>query len=266
MTFLRQPLICLLLAVLLIGAQSFAAEPPKPVPLASSSPSSSVLPAGFAGWQVQGAIDKSDDPSAADAAHAPGLQEYGFVRLGSAAYARDDGRHLTIKAAVFEDATDAYGAFTYYLTDDMREDTIGGGAANLNNRVLFYQGNVLVDAVFDRMSVMSAAQLRELAGLLPQAEGNKGNPPSLQTYLPKHAFQKSFDRKTTKYILGPVALNRVGSPLPASLVDFKSGAEVVIGKYEAAAGDATLMLIMYPTPQIALERVRQIDASHQIDR
>ena len=264
MTFLRQPLICLLLACLLIGAQSFAAEPPKPVPLASSSPSSSVLPAGFAGWQVQGAIDKSDDPSAADAANAPVLKEYGFVRLEKAAYARDDGRHLTIKAAVFEDATDAYGAFTYYLTDDMREDTIGGGAANLNNRVLFYQGNVLVDAVFDRMSVMSAAQLRELAGLLPQAEGNKGNPPSLQTYLPKHAFQKSFDRKTTKYILGPVALNRVGSPLPASLVDFKSGAEVVIGKYEAAAGDATLMLIMYPTPQIALERLRQIDASHQI--
>jgi len=264
MTVLRQPLICLLLACFLIGAQSFAAEPPKPVPLASSSASSSVLPDAFAGWQVKGAIDKSDDPSAADATNAPVLKEYGFVRLEKAAYTRNDGRNLTIKAAVFEDATEAYGAFTYYLTDDMREDTIGGGAANLNNRVLFYQGNVLVDAVFDRMSVMSAAQLRELAGLLPQADGNKGNPPSLQTYLPKQAFQKSFDKRTTKYILGPVALNRVGSPLPASLVDFKAGAEIVLGKYEAAAGDATLMLIMYPTPQIALERLRQIDASHQI--
>jgi hypothetical protein len=46
------------------------------------------------------------------------------------------------------------------------------------------------------------------------------------------------------------------------MVDFKSGAEVVIGKYAAAAGDATLMLIEYPTPQIASERLRQIDASH----
>jgi hypothetical protein len=165
---------------------------------------------------------------------------------------------------VFEDASGAYGAFTYYLSDDMRAETIGGGGANLNNRVLFYQGNVLVDAVFDRMSVMSASQLRQLAGLLPQAEGNKGNPPSLQTYLPKRAFQKDFDKKTTKYILGPVGLNRVGSPLPAAMVDFKSGAEVAIGKYEAAAGDATLMLIEYPTPQIAAERLRQIDASHQI--
>jgi len=37
---------------------------------------------------------------------------------------------------------------------------------------------------------------------------------------------------------------------------------VVIGKYAAAAGDATLMLIEYPTPQIASERLRQIDSSH----
>jgi hypothetical protein len=249
----------------LFCAETFAAAPPaqaavSPTPV-SSTP---VLPTEFAGWQVKGDVARSDDPSSADAANAPVLKEYGFVRLEKAAYTRDDGRNLTIRAAVFEDASGAYGAFTYYLSHDMRAETIGGGGANLNNRVLFYQGNVLVDAVFDRMSVMSASQLRQLAGLLPQAEGNKGNPPSLQTYLPKRAFQKDFDKKTTKYILGPVGLNRVGSPLPAAMVDFKSGAEVAIGKYEAAAGDATLMLIEYPTPQIAAERLRQIDASHQI--
>jgi hypothetical protein len=249
----------------LFCAETVAAGPPaqsaaSPTPVASTP----VLPTEFAGWQVKGDVASSDDPSSADAANAPVLKEYGFVRLEKAAYTRDDGRNLTIRAAVFEDASGAYGAFTYYLSDDMRAETIGGGGANLNNRVLFYQGNVLVDAVFDRMSVMSASQLRQLAGLLPQAEGNKGNPPSLQTYLPKRAFQKDFDKKTTKYILGPVALNRVGSPLPAAMVDFKSGAEVAIGKYEAAAGDATLMLIEYPTPQIAAERLRQIDASHQI--
>ena len=213
---------------------------------------------------MKGDAARSGDPASADAANSSVLKEYGFVRLEKAAFTRDDGRNLTIKAAVFEDASGAYGAFTYYVSDEMREETIGADGAYLNNRVLFYQGNVLVDAVFDRMSVMSAAQLRELAGLLPQAVGNKGNPPSLQTYLPKRVFQKNFEKNTTKYILGPVALNRVGSPLPASMVDFASGAEVVMGKYAAAAGDVTLMLIEYPTPQIATERLRQIDASHQV--
>jgi len=217
---------------------------------------------------VKGAVAKSADPGVADEVNAPVLKEYGFQRLEKAGYTRDDGRNLAIKAAVFADASGAYGAFTYYYSDEMGEETIGQQAAFLNNRVLFYQGNVLVDAVFDRMSVMSAAQLRELAGLLPQAEGNKGNLPALPTYLPKRALgknpEKNLEKNTTKYILGPVTLDRVGSPLPGSMVDFKSGAEVVMGKYAAAAGDATLMLIEYPTPQIAAERLRQIDASHQV--
>ncbi|HKM47231.1 MAG TPA: DUF6599 family protein [Terriglobales bacterium] len=234
--------------IFLLCAAAFAAEPPAPV-----------LPTEFAGWQVKGAVARSDDPAVADAANAPVLKEYGFQRLEKAAYTRDDGRNLVVKAAVFADASGAYGAFTFYYSAEMGEENIGGRAAFLNNRVLFYQGNVLVDAVFDKMSVMSASQLRVLAGLLPQSEGNKGNPPSLPGYLPKRALQAN----TTKYILGPVTLDRVGSPLPVSLVDFKAGAEVVMGRYAATVGNATLMLIEYPTPQIAAERQRQIDASHQ---
>jgi hypothetical protein len=212
---------------------------------------------------MKGEVARSDDPSAADAANEPVLREYGFERLEKASYTRDDGRNLVIKAAVFADASGAYGAFTYYYSEEMGQETIGGQAAFLNNRVLFYQGNVLVDALFDRTSVMSASQLRQLAGLLPQPADNKDKLPSLPTRLPKGA-DKNLEKNTTKYILGPVALDRVRSPLPTGMVDFKSGAEVVMARYAATAGDATLMLVEYPTPQIAAERLRQIDASHQI--
>jgi hypothetical protein len=235
-----------------------SAVPSKPV---ASAP---VLPTEFAGWQLKGTIAKSDDPSIADPTDAPVLKEYGFQRLEKASYTRDDGRNLTIKAAVFADASGAYGAFTYYQSPEMADETIGGQGASSNNRVLFYQANVLVDAVFDRVSVMSAAQLRQLAGLLPQAEDSKRNPPSLPMYLPKASNERHPERNTTKYILGPVGLDRVGSPLPASMVDFSAGAEVVMSRYEAKAGDSTLMLIEYPTPQIAADRLRQIDASHHI--
>lgn len=230
-----------------IGVASAAASPPSPV-----------LPAAFAGWQVKGAISKGDDPSFADEVNAPVLREYGFERLEKATYTRDDGRQLAIKAAVFSDASGAYGAFTFYKTPLMLNEKIGGQASSLNNRVFFYQGNILVDAVFDKLSAMSAAELRELAGMLPQPPGNSGNPPPLPTYLPRQSYQKN----TAKYILGPITLDRVGSPLPSSAVDFKSGAEVVIAKYDATAGDATLMLISYPTPQLASEKLRQIDAAH----
>jgi hypothetical protein len=107
---------------------------------------------------------------------------------------------------------------------------------------------------------MSAAELRELAGLLPRPSGSAGRLPPLKNYLPIQGYEKN----TTKYILGPVALDRMGAPLPASTVDFKSGAEVILAQYSAAAGDSTLMLVEYPTPQIAAEKLRQIDAAHQV--
>ena len=38
----------------------------------------------------------------------------------------------------------------------------------MNERVLFFRGNILVDAVFSRLNAMSAAELRTLASALPR--------------------------------------------------------------------------------------------------
>jgi len=245
----------ILVVLFFLRALSLADQPP-----AVSAPP--VLPLQFAGWQVKDAVTRSADPSAADPTNAPVLKEYGFQRFEKASYTRDDARTLDIKAAVFDDASGAYGAFTYYKIPEMLNEKIGGQASSLNNRVLFYQGNILIDAVFDKLSVMSAAELRELAGLLPQPPPNARNLPPLPIYLPRESYKKN----TAKYIMGPVTLDRIGSPLPTPMVDFKSGAEVVIGKYAANAGEATLMLISYPTPQIAIEKLHEIDAAHQVSQ
>ena len=58
--------------------------------------------------------------------------------------------------------------YTFYLQSEMKPERVGDQAAWLaspaGQRVLFYRGAVLVDAIFSRQSAMSAAQLRELAG------------------------------------------------------------------------------------------------------
>lgn len=208
---------------------------------------------------MQGAAQTSVDPAAADAANPEVLKEYGFTDFASATFARDDGRKLAIRAARFADASGAYGAFTYYKQPEMLNEKIGDQASSLNNRILFYRGSVLVDAVFDKLSVMSAAELRELAGDLPLPQGGARNLPSLPTYLPKPGYVKN----TAKYVMGPMTLNKLGSPLPMELVDFAAGAEVVVGTYHGSGGEGTLMLISYPTPQIATEHLRRIEAAHQ---
>jgi hypothetical protein len=221
-------------------------------------PTTSVLPKQFGGWQTSGPSRTSNDPAVADPVNAAVLKEYGFSGFESATYTRDDGRKLTLKVARFEDASGAYGAYTYYKTPPMLIEKIGDGAASLNERVLFYRGNILVDAVFQKLSAMSAAELREMADGLPLPSGNTRNLPGLPAYLPTQSYVKN----SAKYVVGPAALQNLDAPIPSELVDFSAGAEVVVGNYNSSGGEATLTLIAYPTPQIAAEHLRRIEAAH----
>ena len=241
------------LVLTLLSAAAFAGEG------ARATPAPALLPPQFSGWQISGSPRTSPDPAIADPANAALLKEYGFTDFESATYTRDDGRKLTLKAARFADATGSYGAFTYYKLPQMLKETIPDQAASLNERVLFYRGNILVDVAFEKLSAMSAAELRELSQALPLPAGNTRNLPSLPAYLPKLGYVKN----TAKYVVGPAGLEKIGSPLPAQLVDFNVGSEVALGTYQTSDGQATLILISYPTPQIAADHLRQIDAARQ---
>lgn len=228
---------------------------------APSSPADNpaFLPSAFGGWQLMKPAQTSRDPAVADPVDGAVLKEYGFTGFESATYTRDDGRTLKIKAAKFQDASGAYGAFTFYKSPQMLNEKIGDQGYSLNERILFYRGNILVDAVFQRLSAMSAAELRELADDLPRPPGTSANLPGLPAYLPRVSYVKN----TARYIVGPLALEKDGAPIPARYVDFSKGAEVVLGDYSLSGSPARLMLISYPTPQIAAAQLKQIESAQQ---
>jgi hypothetical protein len=209
-----------------------------------------LLPAQFAGWIKQAPSQTGRDPGMADATQPTLLLEYGFTDFESATYVRDQ-RSIQVRAARFRDTSGAYGAFTFFKDPRMLYEDIGNQAGAAGEHVLFYRGNVLVNVMLDKVTMMTAAELRELAAALPQPSGSHAtSPPSLPTYLP----QRSYVRNSARYVVGPVGLAAVEAPLPAGLVDFSLGPEVVLGKYQTISGEATMMLISYPTPQIAGQR------------
>jgi hypothetical protein len=231
---------------------AFAAAP------AMDSPAPPILPKQFAGWQIQGTAQASKDAGAADPTNAALLKEYGFTDFESATYKSDDGRTLKIRAARFADASGAFGAYSFYLQPEMAREEIGDQGASVDQRVLFYRGHIVVEAVFSQLSPMSPAGLRELAGMLPRPGGNAGNLPPILAFMPHHGYEAN----TEKYAEGPLGLGAIASPLPAELVDFSANPEVVLGQYSTPGGGATLMLIEYPTPALAAEHLRRIDAAH----
>ncbi len=209
---------------------------------------------------MQSSIEKSTDAAAADPTNAAVLKEYRFTDLASSTYTRDDGRTLKVRAARFADASGAFGAYTFYLQPEMTKEQIGDQGASLGQRVLFYRGNVLVDAQFSKESAMSGAELRELAGALPRPNGNAANLPTFIEFMPRRGYVAN----TQKYVMGPAALGALAPPVSPDLVDFNASSEVSLARYDTSSGEATLMLISYPTPQLAAEHLRRIDAAHQM--
>jgi len=246
-----------LLILLLVSAAplALAAGGPK----AGNAAGAPVLPASFNGWQKNAATAKiSSDPAVADPADAAVLKEYGFAGVELASYTRDD-RNMQIKAARFNDASGAYGAFTYYGKAQMQSEKIGDEAVSFNTRVLFYRSNLLVDVTLDRVTAMSAADLRALAELLPRVRGNLAVLPTLPLNLPRQSLMQH----TGRYIMGPVTLERLGVPVPPSLVDFTRSPELAFANYRTTYGEANVTLLAYPTPQIAVERLNAIQAAEK---
>jgi len=223
--------------------------PPVPKPL---------LPEAFAGWLANEAPKKVTDPAQADPANAAALKEYDFTDASIADYKRS-GETLSLRALRFHDASGAFGAYSFYRQNGWPKEEIGAGATSNHNRVLFWVGNVVIDANFSQISPMSGSELRELAGQLPKPEGGEALPPPILANLPQTNLPLAkLDGQTTHYALGPASYAGSGGVLPPELVGFDRGAEALTANYTMRSGAATLTLIDYPTPQMAAAQESKI--------
>ena len=235
------PCVALLLSIFIVSTFSFA----------QTKAPAAILPETFVGWELSGAPRIGTDPQKIDSASASVLKEDRFTDYEMATYKHDD-RTLTVKAARFADAEGSYAAFTFYRQPIMQVEDVGTLGASLNERVLFFKGNILVDVQFDHVTGMSGAQLRELAAHLPEATGAIGELPTLPTHLPK----KQLVPQTARYLIGPAAYSALNINLSLELIDFSKSPQVIWARVNGEApGSAELILVAYPTPHIAIDKL-----------
>jgi hypothetical protein len=251
-------------AALVSGAGAAQAQSTAAIPSKAAAPQGvahltlppvpkALLPEALAGWVAEETPKPLTDAAQADPANAAALNEYGYV-TGMAANYKREGETLSLRALSFHDATGAYGAYSFYRQNGWPKEEIGTGGTSNHNRVLFWVGTTLVDATFSRIGPMSASELRELASQLPQPEGGKALAPPLLANLP----QGSLEKQSTHYALGPAGYAGAGGVLPPEVVGFERGAEVVTANYSLRSNSATLTIIDYPTPQMAMAQETRI--------
>lgn len=235
-----------------LSAQGKAPAPSRQQAVTVSVPRP-LLPKVFDGWVATQPPTSIADPAQADSANATALKEYGLTGGMMADYKRDN-ETLAVKALRFADVSGAYGAYSFFRGNNWPKEEIGAGAASDHNRVLLWKGTTVVDATFSHVTPESASELRDLAAALPAIQGTKALTPPLLFVLPKHALQP----QTTHYAQGPASYVGSGGVLPPQLIGFDRDAETVTANYSLPSGPATLTLIDYPTPQIAMAQEKLI--------
>ena len=182
------------------------------------------------------------------------LREYGAQRAERAAYFKYDGGDTGWGVTVYEmkDRSGAYGAFSLIRGEFGRPVKLGEAGYWGRNAHTFYQSNYLV-RVFATDD--DTEELARLADYLRVQAGPQASLPTLPGYLPREGFIAGSDR----YLLGPIALAEVAPLAPGDWAGFAYGAEAEAGRYRLGRSEATLLLLSYPTPQIAGARLRDFE-------
>lgn len=222
----------------------------------ASPTAGTLLPDHFGAW--------TSSPSAQVAASEPAfslvnankaaLEEDGPQRSATATYT-SGGHTLRVEAAEFADYSGAWSAYTMLrpLGTPDRKD-LGSNDAVADDAVLFVSGATVVVAY--PVTLADVKGLQALVGALPKVHGSRAVGPVLPFLLP----MKDLVPGTMRYALGGATYAAQGGVLPAGSVGWDKSAEVLTAEYKNTAGDETLTLLIYPTPQIATAHLKSAHA------
>jgi hypothetical protein len=220
-------------------------------------PPAPLLPATLGKLKRVAEGDSGDGLGALDPADATALKEDGLKRFARSDYAADaqhGAPQATVTAYKFMDASGAIAAYDYFKKPGMRPEKLGDDAVSDGNELLLRSGVNVVRANFNAGHEAMNALTKELIAGLPKVGGAAGLAPLLPTLLPA----KGLDADSVRYALGPTGYQAMGGVLPPDVVGFDKSAETVTAKYKSGG---VLTLLLYPTPQIAGDHGRAIQAT-----
>jgi hypothetical protein len=176
------------------------------------------------------------------------LKEAGLVSTNTKTYHAGGNRTIPVTLYTFKDSSGAYEAYAFLNGVFSRADT---------NHTLLVNGNLVLHIP---VLPWSSTEIRPVEKWLASASDHVASPP-IATYLPGENRYPISER----YALGKVgfqeAAKETGSDEVGKLADvagFESHAEAMFAKYKDRKDEATLLLIEYPTPQLAELHMRHL--------
>lgn len=233
-----------------------------------------VLPSSVGSWMASGTSTQVPaqqiDQLASDRAEI--LREYGITSGERREYTSGNDK-ITVTLYRMVDPSAAFGAFTFLRDSDMALPapiTAASYAAGKRGHELLVVGNLVLNVNAGKAQ-MGSDDLNALAKSVATGADRRPYPP-IATFLPHEGLIPGSER----YVLGPLALAHVFPAAPANQTDwagFGSSAEAVVGRYRFSdkasggqqSGEGVLLLILYPTQQLAADRYNELGKSFALN-
>lgn len=244
---MRKP--CLFIAALLLALAA------APRASAQQKLAGRVFPQHFGSWTANCG---GDEAVVAPFAGFAGVQkEAGLAGVDFCDYVSGSNK-IHVHLDQYRDPSSAYEVYTSLLTMDMHPSTVWGPSAINKDHLYMMIGNTILDV---RGSENASAGDLTLLGKAVQAHVDRTPLPPIRTYLPQGLMDGS-----QRYALGPAGFQGAFSSLKrdefasmANEVGFASGAEAMIAEYRRGNDSAGLLLLEYPTPQLAEQHLHHLE-------
>jgi hypothetical protein len=231
---MRRQFFCACLFALL-SAANISAQQRKPAP-------QPVLPDAFSSWHSANCDVDLQVPALSGEA---GQRDFRRCQFTSGKLS------ATIWGGRYRDPSSAYEVYTSLLRPTMSPSTVGRFTAVDDKGLLILVGDIVVGV--EQPQNVSTKDLQELASIVA-TRADKTPLPPIRDYLPKDDLVNA----TQRYALGPAAFRAAaeaaGKLEIAALTDaagFATGAEAMLAQYRKGRDAGVLLLIDYPTPQLA---------------
>jgi len=213
------------------------------------------LPPQFAAWSGRPSAtvaETTDFPNFAALSKEAGLRSSESVEYSSGA------SKIRVELWNYRDPSSAYEIYSALIRPTMHPSILDQTSAVDGDKLYVLLGNSILK--WQPTPAIASADLATLVKIVA-ARSDKTPLPPIRGYLPR-----GFIDGSQKYALGPEGFRNALATLErgefldlVNQVGFAVGAETMLARYRTGKDDAVLLLIDYPTPQLAEQHLRHAE-------
>jgi hypothetical protein len=214
-----------------------------------------MLPAHFGNWSGQPNQERIETEAPQNYLNL--WKESGRVPGEYCEYSSGDAK-VDVSLEKYHDPSSAYEIYTALIRPAMHPSMLDRTSAVDGERLFVLVGNSILQV--RPTPAIPTADLVALVNTV-SAHADQTPLPPIRAYLPK-----GFIDGTQKYALGPAGFQNGLATLKreefaglASEAGFTSGAEAMLAEYRKGSDSAVVLLIEYPTPQLAEQHLRHLE-------